>query len=352
VTAAVLVAAGLGPAPAAAQPSAARGAVVIVGVPGLRWSDVSAAATPGLWRLAGRGGAASLSVRAAGPVTPPADGWVTLGAGNRATGRPALDEPDPYPLTARPGGGDGFDALRKRNDELSFDARTGALGAALRAAGVPTVAFGPWAAVAVATPDGAVDEVWPLPVTPAGIASRLPGGLGAGRRRRDRGRRTRGRRDSGLAGAGRRAGGCGRQQPAAPRHAAARRRERRWTEPPQLRVAIAVGPAFPVGTMRSALTRRDGFVQLIDLAPTVVELTGAQRVDGMVGRSWTGVGTDRALEPRVESFVDADEAAAGYRTYVQPFFILLFVLQVLLYGAAYVALRRLRGQPAQGRIGG
>jgi hypothetical protein len=127
----------------------------------------------------------------------------------------------------------------------------------------------------------------------------------------------------------------------------------RWGEPPQLRVAIAVGSAFPVGTMRSALTRRDGFVQLIDLAPTVVELTGAQRVDGMVGRSWTGfVGTDRALEPRVESFVDADEAAAGYRTYVQPFFILLFVLQVLLYGAAYVALRRLRGQPAQGRIGG
>jgi hypothetical protein len=93
-------------------------------------------------------------------------------------------------------------------------------------------------------------------------------------------------------------------------------------------------------------------VQLFDLAPTVVELTGAQRVDGMVGRSWTGVGTDRALEALVESFVDADEAAAGYRTYVQPFFILLFVLQVLLYSAAYVALRRLRGQPAQARIGG
>ena len=34
--------------------------VVVVGLPGLRWSDVSPAATPALWRLAGQGSVGSL----------------------------------------------------------------------------------------------------------------------------------------------------------------------------------------------------------------------------------------------------------------------------------------------------
>jgi hypothetical protein len=58
--------------------------VVLVGVPGLRWASVSAAATPALWRLARQGSVGSLS--ATGVRTPgcPADGWLTLNAGARA----------------------------------------------------------------------------------------------------------------------------------------------------------------------------------------------------------------------------------------------------------------------------
>ena len=58
--------------------------VVVVGISGLRWSDVSQAATPTLWRLAGQGSAGSLVDYAVKPLTCPADAWLTLNAGARA----------------------------------------------------------------------------------------------------------------------------------------------------------------------------------------------------------------------------------------------------------------------------
>src|ERR1700728_651303 len=59
--------------------------VVLVGIPGLRWSDVSQAGTPELWRLAGAGSVGSLVVHTISTVTCPGDGWLTLNAGTRAT---------------------------------------------------------------------------------------------------------------------------------------------------------------------------------------------------------------------------------------------------------------------------
>src|ERR1700729_1465944 len=68
--------------PAAAQTPARH--VVIVGLSGLRWSDLSPTATPTLWRLAGQGSVGSLVDYAVLPLTCPADGWLTLNAGTRA----------------------------------------------------------------------------------------------------------------------------------------------------------------------------------------------------------------------------------------------------------------------------
>src|SRR5690348_11968096 len=86
-------------APAPVTPATAH--VVVVGVPGLRWDDVDAQRTPALWRLMRAGSAGALSVRAAGPLTCPADGWVTLGAGNRGRGpRHGATCPDEFPLAA------------------------------------------------------------------------------------------------------------------------------------------------------------------------------------------------------------------------------------------------------------
>jgi hypothetical protein len=65
--------------------------VVIVGISGLRWSDVSPAVTPTLWRLAGQGSVGSLSDFAIAPLTCPADAWLTLNSGARAQS----DHPSP-----------------------------------------------------------------------------------------------------------------------------------------------------------------------------------------------------------------------------------------------------------------
>ena len=58
--------------------------VVIVGISGLRWTDVSAAATPALWRVTSAGSPGSLVDYALLPHTCPADAWLTMNGANRA----------------------------------------------------------------------------------------------------------------------------------------------------------------------------------------------------------------------------------------------------------------------------
>ena len=63
--------------------------VVIVGIGGLLWSDVSPSATPNLWRVAGQGAVGSLDVSGVRPRTCAVDGWLTLNGAARA----AVPEP-------------------------------------------------------------------------------------------------------------------------------------------------------------------------------------------------------------------------------------------------------------------
>lgn len=71
------------PSEATAVPES-TGPVVLLGVGGLEWSDVSAGATPNLWQLLGQSSAAAVSVRTAALTNCPADGWLTLNTGVRA----------------------------------------------------------------------------------------------------------------------------------------------------------------------------------------------------------------------------------------------------------------------------
>src|ERR1700727_3008294 len=72
---------GTAPAAAVTVPAQAEPArhVVVAGLSGLRWSDVSQATTPTLWQLAAQGSVGSLSAYTA-PRTCPAGGWLTLNA--------------------------------------------------------------------------------------------------------------------------------------------------------------------------------------------------------------------------------------------------------------------------------
>ena len=162
--------------PAAAQPPPARH-VVIVGLSGLRWSDVSPAGTPALWQLAGQGSVASLVDYAVLPVTCPADGWLTLNAGARAQSDHTDAACGTFPAVIPAGPGaqvPGLGSLISYNAQFHNNPGWGLLAGA---AGC-SVAVGPGAALALAEPEdssGHVGSYLPSPsVLSAAVLARCP----------------------------------------------------------------------------------------------------------------------------------------------------------------------------------
>lgn len=168
--------AGLSTAPAAAAGSGSgsapsSGPIVVVGIAGLRWSDIQRDTTPTLYSLIGAGSVASISVRTVNLLTCPVDAWLTLSAGNRATGSPAgasTEQPTstsnrqtcPRIPPVRNGRVTGWSGLvRLQQPDTGSYGRPGVLGHRLARAGVCGTAVGPGAAVALAGLDGRVRHV-------------------------------------------------------------------------------------------------------------------------------------------------------------------------------------------------
>lgn len=156
---ALALAAGAGSAAGAAQ---STDRVVVFGVPGLRWSDVSATATPAIWDVLEGGAAAAMSVRTVRPSGCPIDGWLTFGAGVRATApRPGGACPPPPEPAGGPGGAavvPGFPEIVEENAGYSYDPRFGLIADEVRAAGGCLTAAGPGAATAAADASGHVER--------------------------------------------------------------------------------------------------------------------------------------------------------------------------------------------------
>lgn len=148
--------------PAYAQPDSLPADVVVIGVPGLRWSDVES--SPGLTALVNEADVGSISVKTAGPRTCPADGWLTLNAGTRArvseSEGPCPALPEVKGLTV-PGWQGYVDQQRKYHTDAELG-RLGALGNNL-------CGFGPGAALATADKDGRLTK-WSPSFDPAMLA--------------------------------------------------------------------------------------------------------------------------------------------------------------------------------------
>jgi hypothetical protein len=131
------------PADAASKPVVPQ-EVLVISVPGLTWSDVPA--IPALRGLMARGAVGSLTAKAEGTSTRCLSGSLTFSAGNRAvTTGPGCDVPP----------GD-WASLRSANLNSSYGARIGALGSALRAAGVGTQGLSPVADPMLTGVDGTI----------------------------------------------------------------------------------------------------------------------------------------------------------------------------------------------------
>lgn len=77
---------------------------------------------------------------------------------------------------------------------------------------------------------------------------------------------------------------------------------------PQLGIAALRAPGVPAGLLRSATTRRDGYVQLADVTPTILRLLGEAEPDEIEGRAFRATQAD--VDGRATSLVEAAEAAS------------------------------------------
>ncbi|GII77661.1 hypothetical protein Sru01_26430 [Sphaerisporangium rufum] len=348
---------------AAGRSGAPAGRVVVIGVPGLRWADLSASGTPALWALAGRGAAASMSVRALPrpdrPSTCPAAGWLTISAGQRA-GTP--DQECARPAAPVPGAGGsasvpGWADLASFNAATSYQAMIGLLGQAVHDAGGVTAAAGPGAAPAAADRSGRIDR---YAGTVEGLGDLQRYALVAAE-------------VDDLARAWTAAPGF----PAADLAPAARARaaadaDRRAGEilarvPPDttvllagpsdtattahLHVALAAGPApggdsYRRGHLTATSTRQDALVTITDLTATALGALGLRAPAGVVGRPWINGGpAPAATAAMIGELADADLASRVLMRVRAPFFAVFVALQIIFYGLAAVAVRRRRGGP-------
>ncbi|HEY8527196.1 MAG TPA: hypothetical protein VIL48_19665 [Acidimicrobiales bacterium] len=76
-----------------------------------------------------------------------------------------------------------------------------------------------------------------------------------------------------------------------------------------LTVAAMHVPGQPPGYIRSASTQRSGFVTLVDVAPTILDLLDVERPLGMEGRSFEPVRSGDSLDARIDRLVTLNAAS-------------------------------------------
>lgn len=143
--------------PATPDEAARPGPVVVIGMTGLRWDDVTSASTPALFSLLQDGATGNLITRSVRSSACPADGWLAISAGRRAADLPMTEfgscrrlVSPTSPGTAVPGWSD----FLLSAEEAPYGAHPGTLGDAVAAAGIPAAGLGPGAAIALAGSDG------------------------------------------------------------------------------------------------------------------------------------------------------------------------------------------------------
>ncbi|MGC4808774.1 hypothetical protein [Micromonospora sp. DT233] len=341
----VLGVAALAARPAGEAPRRTADFVVLVGVPGLRWDDVDPQTTPTLWRMAQEGSIGSLSVRSAHRPTCPVDGWLTLGAGNFAAyngGRGAGGCPPVGAVTVQQPDGIGANlpdqgsVVLHNQQRQSWGAVPGALSESVRC----SVAIGPGAAVAAARPFGRVDRYAarlpadPAPLLGSCVLSIVDLGTVAGEDPATRSRQAR-RADADLA-----------RVLAArpPRSLVLVAGVSDTDQPSRLHVAVAEGPGWERGWLTSPTTGREGYLQLVDLAPTALAALGRPMPERLfLGRPAVPVdGRPAELSSALAAPADADRESAAQRRVAGWFFALLAGAQVLLALAVLPLLRRAR----------
>lgn len=142
--------------------------VVLIGTTGLRWDDVGALTTPALWDLSRSGSVGTVAARSLRSSACPADGWLAVSAGARASD--LVSDPFGTCRRLREPGSDalvpGWADYMESAAQSDYAATPGLLGDTVAAAGVIATGIGPGSAIALADSGGrAIGEHLRLPPT-------------------------------------------------------------------------------------------------------------------------------------------------------------------------------------------
>lgn len=304
--------------PAAASP-APVGHVVVVGLSGLRWSEVR----PGtaLWNLAGRGSPGGLVDYAENPVACPADGWLTLNSGARAAAGSGCG---PLPRVIPDGTGASIPSLPglvSRNAGYHQSPDWGLLGRAARC----TTAVGPGAALALAAPDGRVRRYVPSPARlTAATLARCPLTVVDLGQQPSTERIVDPATDQALS----------RIEASLPPDTlllVTSPGTASGTRVPHLMATVVTGPGYERGLLAARSTRQPGIVALTDLTPTVAHWLG-KPVPGYLAGSVVTRGDRSSLAGAVSSLAATDAAEQVWRSTHTWFFVGYAAGDVLLLG--------------------
>ena len=338
---------------AAAKATGTGQPVILVGVAGLRWEDVDESTTPNLWRLADASALGSMSIRTTTRWTCPIAGWLTISAGERAVDGPTPDLPARCNRPPRPrvtGDGaevPGFADLRSRNADGRYSADVGLLGDTVTSAGGCITAVGRGAALAAADSSGRLPSYQAsnarlnprtfqrcdLTIVDAGSLApptlTRPEDAGPVLRR--------------LLAVDKRIGAVVAAAPTDATIIVVGMADR--STMPHLSAATARGPGpdesrYDGRWLTARSTRRTALVQLTDVLPTVLGLLGLDQPSAAIGSRVRPDGSRPPLTDAIDELIDADTKAQVASRFTPHFFTVLVVSQLLLYGAAAVALRR------------
>ncbi len=384
--------------PAAASSEEARAErVVIVSYPRLSWETVATARPPVLSTFVERASVASLSIRTAAVGTGLGDGYVTIGAGNRASAdpdiaglavsadgvvEPPLGGPEPAALAAVAAVHVGATDIRSDADDALFGAKPGILAEALGEKGRTVAVVGnadvacagagnkPHREVALAGMDfngrvasgrvdvglsrpdaaapggrvmdvdayvAAIEEAWPdagLLVVEMSDLERVDlAGSKQGSAEREAADAAALARSDEVL-----AAVLGRATPSDLVMVVA---PAATDDAAALTVFAAAGGGLPTGgRARSATTRRHGYVTLPDIAVTTVEALGVPVPDEMNGTAITSAGGDLNDDGAIGRLAAADERARFRDRAVAPVSVVFTVAQVFVYAGALVLLWR------------
>ena len=312
--------------PSAAARTSARRPVVVIGIGGLRWSDISASKTPAIWRLAEAGSVGSLVTTSVQTVTCPDDAWLTLNAGRRAAAPPRGGTAcAPVPVGRGTGRVMDMKAVTAYNRTTDYQPSFGTL-ASIRAG--CAAAIGPGAALALADRSGRAADYAPkipvafqltcpltvvdlgnLPPTPARTALVAAADRQVGR----------------IVGAARPGSvivlaGFGDDGS------------------PHLRAMIVAGPGYQDGLLTSAATRQPGVVTITDLTPSILGWRRQPAPAGLVGSAITS-SPRGPLAKQVKTMLGQDTANQVYRSIVGWFFLYLGAGEAALFALIALVMR-------------